>query len=85
MLLDVGYIVDNVDPPYLGEKSVEFLAILAMAETMIWEMRKKGLYDGANFSHRDLILFFRYQLRVKIRCDRKRLIAIHSTKGRCIQ
>ena len=23
------------------------------------------------FSHRDLILFFRHQLRVKIRCDRK--------------
>ena len=33
----------------------------------------KGLYDDANFSHRDLILLFRYQLRVKIRCDRKRL------------
>ena len=33
---------------------------------------KKGLYDDTNFSRRDLILFFRYQLRVKIRCDRKR-------------
>ena len=29
--------------------------------------------DDANFSHRDLVLYFRHQLRVKIRCDRKRL------------
>ena len=29
--------------------------------------------ESANFSLRDLILFFRHQLRVKIRCDRKRL------------
>ena len=28
---------------------------------------------GANFSDRDLTLFFRHLLRVKIRCDRKRL------------
>ena len=38
---------------------------------VIWMMRRKGLYDGVNFSHRDLVLFFRHQLRVKIRCDRK--------------
>ena len=50
-----------------------FLAILAMARMVIWETQKKGLYDEANFSHRDLILFFWYQLRIKIRCDRKRL------------
>ena len=40
---------------------------------VIWETRKKGLYDGASFSLRDLILFFRHQLRVKIRSDRKLL------------
>ncbi len=40
---------------------------------VIWTTRKKGLYDDANFSHCDLILFFRHQLKVKIRCDRKRL------------
>ena len=73
MLLDVGYVVDNVDSPYRGEKRVVFLAILAVARMVIWMTRKKGVYDGANFSHRNLILFFRHQLRVKIRCDRKRL------------
>ena len=73
MLLDVGYVVDNVDPPYQGEKRVVFLAILAEVRMVIWETQKKGLYDDANFSHHDLNLFFRLQLRVKIRCDRKRL------------
>ena len=61
VLLDVGYVVENVDPPYRGEKRVVFLSILVLARMANWKMRKKGLYDGANFSHHDLILFFRYQ------------------------
>ena len=73
VLLDVGYVVDNVLPPFQGEKRVMFLAILAVARMVIWTTRKKGLYDDANFSHRDLVLYFRHSLRVKIRCDRKRL------------
>ena len=72
MLLDVGYVVDNALLLFQGEKCVVFLVILAVARTVIWTMRKKGLYDDANFSHRDLILYFRHSLRVKIRCDRKR-------------
>ena len=71
VLLDVGYVIDNVVPPYKGEKRVVFLAILVIARMVIWVTRNKGLYEGANFSHRDLILYFRHQLRVKIRCDRK--------------
>ena len=70
----------NVLPPYQGEKRVVFLAILAVARMVIWTMRNKGLYDDANFSHRDLILYFRHQLRVKIRCDRKRLDRITFSK-----
>ena len=50
-----------------------FLAILTVVRMVIWTMRKKGLYDDANFFHRDLILFFRHQLKVKIRWNRKRL------------
>ena len=73
VLLDVGCIVDNVLPRFKGENRVVFLAILAVARMVIWSTRKKGLYDDAIFSHRDLVLYFRHQLRVKIRCDRKRL------------
>ena len=79
MLLD-GYVVDNVLPQFQGEKHVVFFTILAVARMGIWTTRKKGLYDNANFSHCDLILFFRHQLRVKIRCDRKRLNCITFNK-----
>ena len=58
MLLDVDYVVDNVLPPFQGEKRVVFLAILAVAQMVIWMTRKKGLYDDANFSHHDLIFVF---------------------------
>ena len=80
VLLDVGYIVDNVLPPFQGEKRVVFLTILAVARMVIWMTRNKGLYDDANFSHRDLVLYFRHQLRVKIRCDRKYLDRITFSK-----
>ena len=65
-------IADMPDCPRC-EKRVVFLATLAVARMVIWITRKKGLYDDANFSHRDLVLYFRHSLRVKIRCDRKRL------------
>ena len=34
-LLDIGYVVDNVDPPYKGEKRVGFLVILVVARMVI--------------------------------------------------
>ena len=73
VLLDVGYAVHNVLSPFQGDKRVVFLAILALDRMVIWTMRKMGLYDDVNLSHCDLSLYFRHQLRVKIRCDRKRL------------
>ena len=48
-------------------------ATQAVGRMVFWAMRKKILYDCANFSHCDLILFFRHQLIAKIRCDRRRL------------
>ena len=82
MLVNDGYVVDNVLPPFQAEKRVVFLAILAIARMVIWTTRKKVQYDDANFSHRDLLLFFRHLLRVKIRCDRKRLDRITFDKRR---
>ena len=74
-LLDVSFAMDNVDPR-IKVRNVVFLMILAVARMVIWTMWKKGLYDSAKFFHCDLILFFRYQLKVKIRCDRKCLDCI---------
>ena len=36
VLLDVGYVVDNVLPPFHGEKRMVFLTILAVARMVIW-------------------------------------------------
>ena len=74
--LDVGYVVDNHGPQWRGKKRKVSLAILAMARIVIWMTLQKGWYDTANFSDRDLILFLRHQLRVKIRCDRRSLDCI---------
>ena len=49
VLHNVGYVVDNVDPPYQGEKRVVFLTILAAARMLIGETRNKELYDGQTF------------------------------------
>ena len=78
VLLDV---VDNVLLPFQGEKRMVFLAILAVARMVICTTRNKGLYDDANFFHRDLVLYFRHQLWVKIRSDRKRLDRITFSKS----
>ena len=65
MLLDVGYVVDNVLPPWKGEKREVFLEILAVARIVIFTTRKKGLYYGANFSDCDLIIFLDISLESK--------------------
>ena len=39
VLLDVGYVEDNVDTPYQGEKRVAFLAILAVTRMVTRETR----------------------------------------------
>ena len=80
MLLDVGYVVDNVLSRFQGEKRVVFLARM-----VIWSTRKKVLYDDAHFSHCDLVLYFRHELRGKIRCDGKLLDRITFDKGGLMQ
>ena len=74
MLRDVDYVVDNVLPPFQGEKPVVFHAILAVTRMVTGTTHKKGLYDDANFFHRNLVLYFRHQLRV--RCNSKCLDCI---------
>ena len=69
LLLNVVSAMDNILPLFQGEKRVVFLAILAVAIMAIWMTRKKGLYNDANFSHRNLVLYFRHQFRVKISLD----------------
>ena len=41
VLLNVGYVVDNILPPFQGEKPVVFLAILAVARMVIWRRESR--------------------------------------------
>ena len=70
VLLDVSYVMDNVLPPF---QACGVSRDPSCSSNGDLDYAKKGSYDDANFSHRDLILYFRHSLRVKIRCDRKRL------------
>ena len=65
VLLDVGYIVDNVDPPWKGVSCDP-----SCGSNDDLDDAKEGFICRYKLSHRDLIFFFR-QLRVKCRCDRK--------------
>ncbi len=47
MLLDVGYVVDNVLPPFQGEKRVVFLAMLAAARMGIWTTTRIDAIENA--------------------------------------
>ena len=53
-----------------------FLVILAVVQMVIGTTRLKGLDVDKYFSHHDMIGFFKFQLRAKIRSDRKRLDCI---------
>ena len=61
VLLDVGYIRDNVDPAWKGEKRVVFLVTIAAVRIVICVTQKKELYEDANFSLRDLMLYSHLQ------------------------
>ena len=49
VLLDVGYVVDNVLPPFQGEKRMVFLAILAVARMVIWTTWNKDCMTMQTF------------------------------------
>ena len=75
VLLDVGYIMGNFDPPWKGEKRRVFLTFLAVAKMVIWMTRKKELYEGANFSDRDLTPFLGISLNSRSNAIEKALTA----------
>ena len=71
-----AFVLSNVSPPFSGVKRMVFFSLLAVARMVVWTTRKEGILRGEGYSYQDLILFFKHQLRVKIRTDQKRL---HST------
>ena len=71
--LDAGFVVDNTMPPWTGLKRTVFQALMAVARMVVWTTRCTEIFENKSFSSYDLIRCFQHQLKVKIRCDRKRL------------
>lgn len=50
-----------------------YLTLLVVARTVIWNGSQLMVLHGYMLSHHDRIVFFKYELRVKIRCEKQRL------------
>lgn len=59
-----------------------FLVLLVVARMVVWGMQTEGILRNEHYSHQDLIGFFGYQLRMKIRTDRMRLVLVDFSKMR---
>ena len=57
-----------------------FLCLLGVMRVVIWTMRKKELYKDESFSSQTLVAFFKHQIKVKIRSERKRLSSMEFGK-----
>ena len=53
-----------------------FLCLLGVMHVVIWTTRKKELYEDESFSSQTLVAFFKHQIKVKIRSERKRLSSL---------
>ena len=52
-----------------------FLRLLGIMRVVIWTTRKKELYEDESFTSQTLVSFFKHQIKVKIRSERKTLFA----------
>ena len=71
--LDVGYVCDNVLPSLPRVKRMVFLTLLAVARKVVWNTRPRDDSGSESLSAHDLIVYFKHRLKIKIRCDLKRL------------
>ena len=62
------------------QKHYVFLCLLGIMRIMIWTTRKKELYEDESFSSQILVSFFKHQIKVKIRSERKRLSSLEFGK-----
>lgn len=73
--IDLAYAYDNLSPPYSVEKRMMFFTLLTVARMVIWTLRTEGILRYERYYYRDLSGFFGHQLKMKIRCDKKRLLS----------
>lgn len=67
--LDLAYACDNLLPPVFWGETYGVFSV-ANCGSMV-----EGILRYELYSHRNLIEFFGHQFKMKIRCDRKRLVS----------
>ena len=79
-VLEASSVCSNVVPKLKRQEHYVFLCLLGIMRVVIWTTRKKELYEDESFSSQTLMGFFKHQIKVKIRSDRKRLSSLEFSK-----
>ena len=79
-VLEASSVCSNVVPELNRQEHYVFLCLLGVMRVVIWTTRKKELYKDESFSSQTLVAFFKYQIKVKIRSERKRLSSLEFGK-----
>ena len=79
-VLEASSVCSNVIPRLNRQEHYVFLCLLGIMHVVIWTTRKEELYEDESFSSRTLVSFFKHQIKVKIRSERKRLSSLEFGK-----
>ena len=72
-VLEASSVCSNVVPKLNRLEHYVFLCLLGVMHVVIWTTRMKELFEDESFSSQTLVTFFKHQIKVKIRSERKRL------------
>ena len=75
-VLEASSVCSNVVPRLNRQEHYVFLCLLGVMRVVIWTTRKKELCEGESFSSQTLVAFYKHQIKVKIRSERKRLSSL---------
>ena len=75
-VLEASSVCSNVVPKLNRLEHSVFLCLLGVMRVVIWTTRKKELFEDESFSSQTLVAFFKHQIKVKIRSERKRLSSL---------
>ena len=79
-VLEASSVYSNVVPKLNRQEHYVFICLLGVMGVVIWTTRKKELYEDKSFSSQTLVAFFKHQIKVKIRSERKRLSSLEFGK-----
>ena len=72
-VLEASSVCSNVVPRLNRQEHYVFLCLLGVMRVVIWTTRMKELCEDESFSAQTLVAFYKHQIKVKIRSERKRL------------